>query len=94
VSAALQTPCVLTIGSRTCIAFHAGRKYLHVVRMDTPIAVDQLPLERAPTPLQLKGKPYPVRRAARAYLRSEIAKTDRARQILRKLAAGATEVRA
>jgi hypothetical protein len=78
--------------SRSCIAFAAGRKYLHVVTMGEPIGIDSLPLEAALDPAQLKGKPYPVRRAARIYLRSHIEKTDRAKRILRALAKGDTEV--
>lgn len=74
--------------SRSCIAFAAGRKYLHVVKMDEPIAVDSLPIAAALDPALLKGKPYPVRRAARIYLRSPIEKTERAKRVLRALANG------
>jgi hypothetical protein len=78
--------------SRSCIAFAVGRKYLHVVKMDEPISVDSLPIEAQLDPALLKGKPYPVKRAARLYLRSQIGKTERAKRILRALAKGDTEV--
>lgn len=83
---------VLGAGGRSAIAFAAGRKYLHVVKMGEPITIDSLPLDAALDPAQLKGKPYPVRRAARIYLRSHIEKTDRAKRVLRALAKGETEV--
>lgn len=72
-------------GSRTFIAFAAGRKWLKAVAMREPIKLVSLPIEHGLQPLLLKGKPYPVRRAARAYLRSEVDKTKRARQVLRQL---------
>ena len=84
---------LLGAGGRTCIAFSAGRKYLHAVCMDQPIGLVALPLEHDLVPLHLKGQPYPVRRAARIYLRSQIAKTGRAKRILRQLAKGENEVR-
>lgn len=94
-SVAFDLPAVLFGAggkSRSCIAFAAGRKYLHVIRMHEPISVESLPLASPLDPALLKGKPYPVRRAARIYLRSHIEKTDRAKRILRALAKGDTEV--
>jgi hypothetical protein len=89
VAASIAVPSVLLgAGGRSVIAFQAGRKYLHAVRMDEPIAVVAIPLSSALRAAQLKGKPYPVRRAARLYLESEIAKTGRARRVLRALARG------
>jgi hypothetical protein len=76
---------LLGAGGRSCIAFAAGRKYLHVVAMGEPISLAAFPLEHHLDPAQLKGEPYPVRRAARIYLRSQIAKTDRAKRVLRAL---------
>lgn len=80
-------PCVLRgPGGHSFIAFKAGRKWLHAVAMDQPIALVTLPLENNQlVPLERKGKPYPVPRAARMYLRSEIEKTDSARRVLREL---------
>lgn len=77
---------------RSVIVFAAGRKWLHAVAMGEPISVVTLPLMNDCDEALLKGKPYPVRRAARIYLRSEIGKTDRAKRILRALARGETEV--
>lgn len=72
-------------GGRTLIAFAAGRKWLKAVAMGEPIALVELPLEHGLAPLELKGKPYPVRRAARRFLRSELDKTDKAKRVLRAL---------
>ena len=72
-------------GGRTFIAFSGGRKWLQAVAMREPIRVVSLPLEHGLKPLELKGKPYPVRRAARMYLRSQVTKTERARRVLRAL---------
>lgn len=91
--AGLSLPSVLLgAGGRSCIAFAAGRKYLHVVAMGEPIGISTVPLQSNFDAAQLKGKPYPVRRAARIYLRSQITKTERAKRILRALAKGETEV--
>lgn len=91
---AITLPSVLIgAGARSCIAFAAGRKYLHAVFMGQPIAVDSIALDNLKLePALLQGKPYPVRRAARLYLRSQIAKTDRAKRVLRSLAKGETGV--
>lgn len=90
---AFPLPSVLLAGGgRSCIAFAAGRKYIHAVAMGEPIGLVSLPLTGRLDPAQLKGKPYPVRRAARIYLKSQITKTDRAKRILRALAKGDTEV--
>lgn len=83
---------VLMKGGHTAIVFAAGRKWLHAVAMNQPIGIVTLPVLNDFDELQLKGKAYPVRRAARVYLRSPIAKTDRAGRVLRQLAKGATEV--
>lgn len=83
---------LLMKGGHTAIVFAAGRKWLHAVAMDHPIGIVTLPLLNDFDELQLKGKPYPVRRAARTYLRSPITKTDRAKRVLRALARGDTEV--
>jgi hypothetical protein len=89
----LTLPSVLLGASgRSFIAFGSGRKYLHAVAMSEPIGVITLPLDTPLEPMLLKGKTYPVRRAARIYLRSQISKTDRAKRILRQLARGETEV--
>lgn len=90
----IALPSVLIgAGARSCIAFATGRKYLHAVFMGQPIAVDSMALDNLKLePALLNGKPYPVRRAARLYLRSQITKTDRARRILCALAKGETEV--
>jgi hypothetical protein len=91
---AFDLPAVLLgAGGRSCIAFAAGRKYLQAVFMGEPIAVESVPLESIKFDRAvLKGKAYPVRRAARIYLKSQISKTDRAKRILRALAKGETEV--
>lgn len=76
-------------GGRSMIVFQRGRKWLHAVAMDTPIAVVKIAADtRGLTEAQLKGKPYPVKRAARIYLKSQIAKTDKARATLRRIAKG------
>lgn len=89
---------LLGAGGRTCIAFAAGRKYIHAVEMHEPVRLARIPvagkaLAVARWPMFLNGKPYPVRRAARYYLRSEISKTGRAAKVLRALARGQTEIR-
>jgi len=79
-------------GGHTAIVFAGGRKWLHAVAMDQPIGIVTLPIANDFDTLELKGKPYPVRRAARIYLRSPIVKTERAKRVLRALAKGTTEV--
>ncbi len=76
-------------GNRTLIVFQRGRKWLHAVAMDTPIALVKVPTDaRDLALLELKGKPYPAKRAARIYLKSQIPKTDKARATLRRIAKG------
>ena len=76
-------------GGRTCIAFKVGRKWCHVVKMGEPIAVDAVAIDASDFhALLAAGAPYPVRKAARRYLASEISKTDRALRILRAIARG------
>lgn len=89
---------LLGAGGRTCIAFACGRKFIHAVEMNEPIRISRIALADTRNdvscwPMFLNGKPYPVRRAARYYLRSEISKTGRARKVLRALARGQTEIR-
>jgi hypothetical protein len=72
---------LLSAGGHSFIVFAAGRKWLHAVAMGEPITVVTLPIVNSFDEAQLKGKPYPVRRAARA-------KTERARRVLRALARG------
>ena len=76
---------VLLDGSRSMIAFAAGRTYTYAVAMDTPIKVVKLERPQLLRPATLKEKPYPVSRAARIYLKSELPITKRASQILRAL---------
>lgn len=77
-------------GLRTCIAYKRGRKYFHAVEMGEPIRITRVSIGDSPArwPMQLRGKPYPVRKAARQYLRSEISKTGRAAKVLRAIARG------
>lgn len=91
---AMALPSVLLgAGGRSCIAFAVGRKYLQCVFMGEPIGVESVALDNFQSDVALlKGKPYPVRRAARIYLKSQITKTERARRVLRALAKGDTEV--
>jgi len=99
-AAAVEVTFVLPLalrgaGGRTVLGFAAGRKYLHAVAMGEPISIVKIPIANGPAlrPVFLKSKPYPIRRAARRYLKSEISKTDRAAKVLRALARGQTEFR-
>lgn len=93
---AINVPLVvLAPGGHTFILFAIGRKKLHAVAMGEPIKLVSMPIERARSfiPLVRKMQPYPVKRAARSYLRSEICKTGRATNVLRALSRGETAVR-
>lgn len=91
---AANIPCVVFgAGRHSFIAFSVGRKFVHAVAMDQPIQVVKLPIGSPIEEARLRGKPYPVRRAARVYLRSAISKTDRAKKVLRALARGETSIR-
>ena len=71
--------------SRTCIVFSVGRKYMHAVTMDGTIGCIEIARETKLEPLLLKGKPYPIQRAAELYLKSTITKTELAVKVLTKL---------
>ena len=71
--------------SRTCIVFSVGRKYMHAVTMDGSIGCVEIARDTKLEPLMLKGKPYPIQRAAELYLKSTLTKTERAVKVLTNL---------
>lgn len=71
--------------SRTCIVFSVGRKYMHAVTMDGSIGCVEIARNIKLEPLMLKGKPYPIQRAAELYLKSTLTKTERAVKVLTNL---------
>ena len=71
--------------SRTCIVFSVGRSYMHAVTMDGTIGCVEILKGTKLEPLMLKGKPYPIQRAAELYLKSTLTKTDRAVKVLTNL---------
>ena len=73
--------------SRTRIVFSVGRKYMHAVTMDGTIGCVEIAKDTKLEPLMLKGKPYPIQRAAELYLKSTLTKTDRAVKVLTNLLA-------
>lgn len=91
---------VMQDGSRSLILFAVGRKYAHAVAMGEVIRTIKVERGRRPPqgknqddgfylpelrPVYLHDLPYPVRRAARTYLRSGLRKSPRAARILRAL---------
>ena len=71
--------------SRTCIVFSVGRKYMQAVTMDGTIGCVEIAGDTKLEPLMLKGKPYPIQRAAELYLKSTLTKTERAVKVLTNL---------
>lgn len=90
-------------GSRSLILFAVGRKFAHAVAMGDVIRVVKVELAKRPRgqgrlqddafyldelrPAMLRDLPYPIRRAARTYLRSDLRKTPKAAKVLRGLLA-------
>lgn len=73
--------------NHSVILYGAGRKLIYVVRMGNIIREEKLPkdAQRLFVPALHKGEPYPVRRAARLYLKSSLPKSNRAAKVLRGL---------
>lgn len=83
----MMQPRVVADGSHSLIIFAQGRKYLHAVAMGDTIRIVSVLLSKSDhlRPVRLKNKPYPVKKAVRTYLRSELRKTKRAGKVLRQL---------
>jgi len=78
---------VMADGSHSFIVFAQGRKYLYAIAMGSVIRIITVDRreERHLCPVLLRNEPYPVKKAARLYLRSELPKTKRAGKALRQL---------
>jgi hypothetical protein len=75
--------------ARTHLVFKEGRKFVHAVALDGHVCTRALPKEamRYLRPMELKGRPYPIARAARALLRAGKAMgiTNTAKVVLKQL---------
>lgn len=73
-------------GAENYLVFKEGRTFIHAVTIDKQVKTIALPKEegRYFQPLELKGKPYPVDRAARRFLRAgkALGITKKARTVL------------
>lgn len=74
---------------RPLIVFAKGRALFHVVEAtDSSVRVATLPTLRGLQPLELRGNPYPAKRAASFWLNKDHREiTPRAKRILRSLVA-------
>ena len=74
---------------RPLIVFGKGRSLFHVVEAtDSAIRLTTVPTLRGLQPLELRGNPYPAKRAASFWLNKDYREiTPRARSILRRLVA-------
>lgn len=74
----------------TCIVYKVAHQHVHAVFMGPQITAGQMTVHAFTREFTGRWPQYPLRRAARLYLRSDLSKDERAAQALRLLAASAS----